>query len=70
MTLKMIMSFRVAIASKRDYRGKSKWYKGKIMRVNVDGTYDIEYDDGDVERRVRKVSCASLEVHQRNRHQQ
>ena len=27
------------------------------MRVNSDGTYDIEYDDGDVERRVQ-VSCA------------
>ena len=36
------------------YRGKSKWYKGKILRANTDGTYDIEYDDGDVERRVAK----------------
>ena len=47
------------------YRGKSKWYKGKIMRVNVDGTYDIEYDDGDVERRVRKSLVRKLEVHQK-----
>ena len=36
------------------YRGKSKWYKGKVTRVNSDDTYDIEYDDGDTERRVRK----------------
>ena len=39
------------------------------MRVNSDGTYDIEYDDGDVERRVRKSLVRKLEVHQRNRHQ-
>ena len=35
------------------------------MRVNVDGTYDIEYDDGDVERRVRKSLVRKLEVHQK-----
>ena len=44
---------------------ESKWYKGKIMRVNSDGTYDIEYDDGDVERRVRKSLVRKLEVHQK-----
>ena len=30
------------------------------MRVNSDGTYDIEYDDGDVERRVRKSLVRKL----------
>lgn len=35
------------------YGGKSKWYPGKISRVNSDGTFDITYDDGDSERRVR-----------------
>jgi len=34
------------------YKGGSKWYKGEITRVNVDGSYNINYDDGDQERRV------------------
>ena len=37
------------------YNGKSKWYGGKIKRANIDGTYNVEYDDGDVERNVRPV---------------
>ena len=35
------------------FRGKSKWYKGKITKHNPDGTYNIEYDDGDTELRVK-----------------
>ena len=32
------------------YKGKgTKWFSGKIGRVNRDGTYDIAYDDGDRE---------------------
>ncbi|KAH8047674.1 tudor domain-containing protein [Aureococcus anophagefferens] len=34
------------------YRGKSKWYPGKIGRDNGDGTYDIDYDDGEQEKGV------------------
>ncbi|KAK7234390.1 hypothetical protein SO694_0020108 [Aureococcus anophagefferens] len=34
------------------YRGKSKWYPGKIARDNGDGTYDIDYDDGESEKKV------------------
>ncbi|KAK7247647.1 hypothetical protein SO694_00125033 [Aureococcus anophagefferens] len=34
------------------YRGKSKWYPGKIARDNGDGTYDIDYDDGESEENV------------------
>jgi len=34
------------------YAGKSRYYKGRIARVNADGTYDIAYDDGDSERGV------------------
>ena len=30
------------------FRGKgSRWYKGKILRIRLNGTYDIDYDDGD-----------------------
>ena len=34
------------------YRGKARYYPGVIKRENRDGTFDIDYDDGDKERRV------------------
>ncbi len=34
------------------YRGGSKYYPGKISYDNRNGTYDIDYDDGEKERRV------------------
>ncbi|GMI52396.1 hypothetical protein ScalyP_jg10900, partial [Parmales sp. scaly parma] len=36
------------------YKGKSKYYKGKIARDNRDGTYDVDYDDGEKEKDVKK----------------
>lgn len=36
------------------YRGKSKWYSGKILWVNSNETYDIQYDDGEKEMKVSK----------------
>ena len=44
--------FEVGTPIEARYGGKEKWYEGKIKKVNSDGTYDIEYDDGDVEHRV------------------
>lgn len=39
------------------YKGKgTKWFKGKISRLNRDGTYDIKYDDGDSETAALKVN--------------
>ena len=35
-----------------DYRGRGKFYKGKISRDRGDDTYDIAYDDGERETRV------------------
>ena len=35
------------------YGGKSKWYKGKVSLAHSDGTYDILYEDGDKERKVK-----------------
>ena len=35
------------------YGGKMKWFKGKIYRLNPNGTYDIRYLDGDFERGVK-----------------
>src|SRR5210317_2078607 len=30
-----------------NYRGRGRWFPGKIYRINQDGTYHIKYDDGD-----------------------
>ena len=42
-------SFRVGDDIEARYRGKSKWFKGVIRRINSDNTYDIRYADGDRE---------------------
>ena len=34
------------------YKNGSQYYKGNIVSVNSNGTYDIRYDDGDEERNV------------------
>lgn len=35
-----------------NYRGRGRWYPGKITRKCLDGTYDIGYDDGEKESSV------------------
>ena len=37
-----------------NYKGRGKWYPGKITRDRVDRTSDTSYDDGDSETRVVK----------------
>ena len=36
------------------YKGKSKYYPGRISRVRGDDTFDIDYDDGEKETRVAR----------------
>ena len=36
------------------YKGREKYYKGKVSRDRLDGTYDINYDDGEKELRVEE----------------
>jgi hypothetical protein len=43
------------------FGGKSRFYKGKVTKVNDDGTYVIQYDDGDKELKV-KPSLIKKEV--------
>lgn len=31
------------------FGGKDKWYAGEICKINDNGTYNIQYDDGDIE---------------------
>merc|ERR1711968_365992 len=45
-----------------NYRGRGKYYSGKIKYDNHDGTYDIEYDDGEKERGVKEADIRSLET--------
>src|SRR3546814_5918853 len=35
------------------YRGRGRYYPGVIARTRADGTYDIDYDDGEKETGVR-----------------
>ena len=42
------------------YKGRSKLYPGRITRVRGDGTYDIDYDDGEKESRVREDLIRSI----------
>lgn len=35
------------------FRGGRRWFPGVIGRVNLDGTYNVDYDDGDKERGVK-----------------
>jgi hypothetical protein len=45
--------FEVGEKVEARYKGKSKrYYKGEITAVHPDETYDIDYDDGDHERRL------------------
>ena len=37
-----------------NYRGRGRFYPGHIRTDNYDGTYDIDYDDGEKESGVRK----------------
>jgi hypothetical protein len=44
------------------YKGRgTKWFKGSISRVNHDGTYDIRYDDGDIDRDALASNIRLLE---------
>ena len=53
-------SFEVGQQVEAKFRGK-KWFKGTIMKVNDDGTYFIQYDDGDKEKRVKSKHIREIE---------
>ena len=49
------------------YRGREKYYRGKIRRNCGEGKYDITYDDGDEEnnvdaRLIRKLQLSPLDI--------
>ena len=55
------VSFARGDKIKARYKGKSKYYEGKIARDNKDGTYDVNYDDGEKEKDVKADLIESLE---------
>ena len=42
-------AFREGDAVEADFRGRGRYYAGKITSVREDGSYDILYEDGDAE---------------------
>jgi len=52
--------FKAGTQVKAKFAGK-KWFKGKITRVREDGTYDVLYEDGDNERKVKSEWVRALE---------
>ena len=54
--------FAVGAAVEARYRGKKKFYPGKILKVLGDQKYEIEYSDGDVERGVDEEMIRALET--------
>jgi hypothetical protein len=44
-----------------NWNAKGRLYPGRIVRVNADDTYDVDYNDGDKEKRVptSRLTCAS-----------
>ena len=52
--------FREGSKIEADYRGKGKYYPGRITRVRLNGTFDVDYDDGEKEVGVARNLMRSL----------
>ena len=48
------------------YKGRSRYYPGRVSRVHRDGSCDIDYDDGEKERMVDQSLVKSLEARSRS----
>ena len=49
-------AYRIGDKVEGNYRGRNRWHPGRISRVRLDGTYDVDYNDGEKEDRVA-VDC-------------
>ncbi|GBG26827.1 NAD-dependent deacetylase sir2E [Hondaea fermentalgiana] len=54
-------SYETGDRVKARFGGKSRWYDGRIRQANRDGTFDIDYDDGDFEKNVEASMIQALE---------
>ena len=51
-TLDLKNDFPIDSLVEVNYRAKGRWYKGKIVKINENSTYNIRYQDGDSENNV------------------
>lgn len=51
----------VGMRVEANYRGKGKWYAGKVSRKRSDDTFDILYDDGESELAISPLMIRSLD---------
>ncbi|CAM9381976.1 unnamed protein product, partial [Hapterophycus canaliculatus] len=42
-----------------DFRGRGRYYPGRVTRIHRDGTIDVDYDDGEKETRVASIHVRS-----------
>ena len=45
-------SFAVGEEVEVDYKGKGKWWIGRLTRINADGTFEVKYDDNSKEKGI------------------
>jgi hypothetical protein len=62
MTSSQSSALREGMKVEARYRGKARYYPGVIRRENRDGTYDIDYDDGEKETYVAAELIRPLEA--------
>lgn len=51
-----VTAFKVGDKVEAHWKGGQTWWKGSIAAVNADGTYNINYDDGDKESNLPATS--------------
>ncbi len=56
---------RVGDRVEGNFRGRGKFFPGKIVQVSSNGRYDIRYDDGDEDRDVARDHIRQMESGQR-----
>ena len=59
--------FAAGDAVEARFGGKKKWYAGKILKVLDGARYEVEYDDGDVEKGVDEEMIRALAAPRRRR---
>merc|ERR1719223_2111156 len=58
-------TFQEDMRVEADWKNYGTFYPGKVKDVNRDGTYDIKYDDGFTEKRVKLKNVQEMETKQK-----